>query len=211
MVAVDCSQHVVSERASQKSVDAGGSFKAETEPPRKRNVSMGVVGAASAVVERLRRSSRRGCDNASQFSSGSSRPRLLDSGQLEPEEVVEVVLTGAMHPVARAMLAGEGPAAFEGVLLMAQRLLPPSGPTGLSSVLSQALCVAAEAGVAQHVSLLLAANADAYVCDAEHFTPLMLAAEAGSIASVRALPWLERMCMCIMCRVHGMCMRMAYA
>ena len=173
-----CGNGVTSERASQK---------VET---RKRGMSMGVVGAASAVVERLRRSSRRGADNASQLSSGSNRTRLQpNSGQLEPEEVVEAVLTGAMQPVARAMLAGEGPAAFDVIIQMAQRLLPPSG---LSSVLSQALCVAAEAGVSHHVSLLLAANADAYVCDAEHYTPLMLAAEAGSIASVRILLGSER-------------------
>ena len=189
----DCSNGVTSERRASQKVDSGGSLQTETNdtPPRKRGVSLGVVGAASAVVERLRRSSRRGADNASQFSSGSNRVPLRN-GSLEPEEVVEAVLTGAMHPVARAMLAGEGPAAFEGIIQMAQRLLPPSGPTGLSSVLSQALCVAAEAGVAQHVSLLLAANADAYVCDAEHYTPLMLAAEAGSIASVRILLGSER-------------------
>ena len=189
----DCSNGVTSERRASQKVDSGGSLQTETNdtPPRKRGVSLGVVGAASAVVERLRRSSRRGADNASQFSSGSNRVPLRN-GSLEPEEVVEAVLTGAMHPVARAMLAGEGPAAFEGIIQMAQRLLPPSGPTGLSSVLSQALCVAAEAGVAQHVSLLLAANADAYVCDAEHYTPLMLAAEAGSVASVRILLGSER-------------------
>ena len=153
-----------------------------SQTPRRRSSSMhdrssggnyerwSVVGALGTA---LRRISKCG-EHRNLEDSSATRGRAVSTDahhQFQPDMLLSIASTGP-------------PALVETLVLAAQRQLAPAE---LAPLLSQALCVSSEAGLAPVVKLLLEQGADAYVTDPDYYTPLMLAAESGSTAAVREL------------------------